>query len=369
MGLAIDPSEIDNSFRNEIDNSSNESSASSTPFNNNSLRDETTTTNKTAILAFHQVEKDLNKFKEEQLVQQTEKDKKKQNSHHESSKAEVDSAPAQATIIETVSKRRGSISSLLDGAKGIAESVMGISKPPVDRPVVSTGMSRVNLALTPPSSSRNLNLGGGIENQISIRAAETWGIEEGEEEERSPTIAGRVRANSMKVMRNIAPKAKFKAAARMIGLRHSLGMKAEEADTVPELPNARRSSGSRRQNSLGGISGKKPLAAGEKAQEKIRLKKKQEAKHENLVDQLKLRKKTSQIKEFKDQDQTKKFEEYQKMMELEKSKICGIFVWSSSSRGVRYWEILIAVLVFFQVFMVPYSLVFSPEIGIKVQNR
>ena len=275
------------------------------------------------------------------------------------------------------SNRRGSVTQgILDALKtatGFGANVDAIanelrSSSPSIMPVIEPSISRVQLQLTPPSSSRELS-GRKSFGKLSIdsmsAAHDSKGDDHlGNDDSRRSSLNQAVSPVISSTKRTLG---KFKAAARMIGLQKSI--QNEQSDTIGDLPGsspAAAAASSRSSKRASGSFGSLKVSASsldhkEKQQEKLRQKKRQEAKHENLVDQLKLRKKTSQIKEFRDEDQTKKFQDYHREMERRRGRICGIYVWASNTRGVRYWEVLIACLVFFQVFLVPYSLVFQSE--------
>ena len=81
-------------------------------------------------------------------------------------------------------------------------------------------------------------------------------------------------------------------------------------------------------------------------------------KHENLVDQLKLRKKTHTHEQIQAKV-AKLSKEHQD--QFEESKVLGcVKVWHPTSPPLRYWDLIIAVLVFSQILMVPFQLASFP---------
>ena len=81
-------------------------------------------------------------------------------------------------------------------------------------------------------------------------------------------------------------------------------------------------------------------------------------KHENLVDQLKLRKKTHTHDQIQAK-MTKLSEEHQ--TQFDDSMVFGCLkVWHPTSPPLRYWDLIIAVLVFSQILMVPFQLASFP---------
>ncbi|GMI13091.1 hypothetical protein TrVE_jg2557 [Triparma verrucosa] len=99
-------------------------------------------------------------------------------------------------------------------------------------------------------------------------------------------------------------------------------------------------------------------ARGNDKKEKAEKAKVDARKHENLVDQLKLRKKTH----TSDEIQAKVMKLSQKQQDdFESTKVLGcVKVWHPTSPPLRYWDLIIAVLVFSQLLMVPFQLAGFP---------
>ncbi|GMH73294.1 hypothetical protein TL16_g06147 [Triparma laevis f. inornata] len=138
----------------------------------------------------------------------------------------------------------------------------------------------------------------------------------------------------------------------------------EEGDELGELGGAEKKKkrknspkfrDSRRINTTPNVNPKDKKKKGDEKAEKART---DARKHENLVDQLKLRKKTH----TSDEIQAKVMKLSQRQQDqFEESKIAGCLkVWNPSAPAVRYWDVIIAVLVFSQLLMVPFQLAGFP---------
>mmetsp|Transcript_14363 Transcript_14363/g.29565 ORF Transcript_14363/g.29565 Transcript_14363/m.29565 type:complete len:1255 (-) Transcript_14363:67-3831(-) len=176
-----------------------------------------------------------------------------------------------------------------------------------------------------------------------------------------------VATNATRKLRNIT---KLKTAAKVIGLMARLknANKVEAVDGVASLEEAKQGSMKLFRKSKRSESGnKEPASTNEMGRirtqstsaktEQNKRKRIDAKKHENLVDQLKLRKKTAVATDIRASMSklSKKHSE-----QFDNTKVCGLKVWHPRQIWIRNWDILVAVLVLSQVIIVPLQIAGFP---------